>query len=94
MRIFPDSDVVIYLVENHRDFRPMVDAALSDLQTGRLVTCAMVRLETLTKPTQNNDHTLGLPVVGDHRSDFRPRFGLACSTPFEKPRRGQFGLRD
>ena len=45
----------------------MVDAALSDLQTGRLVTCAMVRLETLTKPTQNNDHTL----LNDYRRFYR-----------------------
>ncbi len=58
MKIFPDSDVVIFLVEDHYKFQPMVDAALSDHQTGPLITCAMVRLETLTKPTQNNDHWL------------------------------------
>ncbi len=58
MRIFPDSDVVIFLVEDHPKFRPLVDAALSDLQSGSLMTCAMVRFETLTKPTQNNDHWL------------------------------------
>ena len=58
MKIFADTDVVIYLVEKHPDFRTMALAALSDLQTGPLVTCAMVRLETLTKPTKNNDHVL------------------------------------
>ena len=58
MRIFPDSDVVIYLVEDHPHFRPMADAAMSDLQTGPLITCAMIRLETLTKPTRNNDYRL------------------------------------
>ncbi len=64
--VFPDSDVVIYLVERHPDFGPMAEAALADLQSGPLVTCAMVKLEALTLPIRKND----LRQIDDHRDFF------------------------
>ncbi len=66
MKVFPDSDVVIYLVEKHPDFGPMAEAALADLQSGPLVTCAMVRLEALTLPIRKNETRR----IDDHRDFF------------------------
>lgn len=86
MRIFPDSDVVIFLVEDHPKFRPLVDAALSDLQTGSLMTCAMVqdyhhfyRTSCQSHVVTETTFDLALTLRARHRLKSPDAINLACA---------------
>lgn len=51
--IYLDSSIVIYLVERHPLYAPMIERALAQVGEGVLVTSPLVRLEVLVKPMQD-----------------------------------------
>lgn len=55
MKLYLDSVVVIYLVEQHPTFGPVAAAAVAGLNPTSLVGTDLTRLECLVHPRRNND---------------------------------------
>lgn len=57
-KIYLDSCIVIYLVNRHPVFAPIVEKALVDAKEVILAVSPLVRLEVLVKPKQDKDQAL------------------------------------
>jgi len=57
-RIFLDSCILIYLVERHPLFAPVIEARLAALKNAELLMSPLVRLEVLVKPMRTADVSL------------------------------------
>lgn len=54
-RIYLDSCIVIYLVERHPVYEPMLRERLEGLEEARLAVSPLVRLEVLVRPLRDGD---------------------------------------
>jgi len=59
-RIYLDSCIIIYLVERHPIFAPLVEARLAALEETDFVISPLVRLEVMVKPMREADISLML----------------------------------
>ncbi|MTW20771.1 type II toxin-antitoxin system VapC family toxin [Allochromatium palmeri] len=57
-RIYLDSCILIYLVERHPIFAPVIEARLATLKDAELLISPLVRLEVLVKPLRAADVSL------------------------------------
>lgn len=84
MLIYPDACVLIYLIEEHAELHPRVDAAIRAIPRGSFILSDLLRLECRVRPIKQEnfellakfDHFFALPEH-IYVSASRPIFNLA-----------------
>ncbi len=72
MKLYLDSVVVIYLVEQHPTFGPVAAAAVAGLKPTTLVGTELTRMECLIHPRRNNDSVREADFERFFRQKFLP----------------------